>query len=263
MTPPLVVIPNYSTEPKDVGVVLAAIESVRKTTVGDCEVLLVDDCSPDQTLVDAIEAEAGRLEFEVHRKDKNSGFSKTVNIGLRRALQAEQDAVLMNADIEIQSKNWIHNFRAVRDERGRPAAVVGALLLFPNGLIQHAGIYFSLHSRTFDHLYKYAPGNLPEALKQRTCPVTGALQFIRHETLATVGVYDEQFSMGWEDVDYCIRVMLEEQSCVYTPKVRAFHYEMMFRGKKSEKVRDWQDKSFLYLVLKYQNQSFSGLVPNW
>ena len=91
--------------------------------------------------------------------------------------------------------------------------------------------------------------------------MTGALQFIRHSCLETVGIYDEKFSMGWEDVDYCIRTFLEGEACVYNPNVRAFHHEMMFRGRPSEKVRDWQAKSFLYLCVKYERQSFAGLVP--
>lgn len=257
----LVVIPSYMTEPQDLGTTVAAIESVRKTQGDGVDIQVVDDCSPSPGLVDGLEAESKDLRFDLHRKEENTGFSKTVNIGLRRALQEGRDAVLMNADVEITTPGWLDRFRATTDPKYRKAAVVGALLLYPNGLIQHGGIYFSLVTRTFDHIYKYGPGNLPEALEKQVCPVTGALQFIRHSTLEKVGLYDEKFSMGWEDVDYCIRVFLVGECCIYNPNVRAFHHEMMFRGRPSEKVRDWQAKSFIYLCVKYQDQSFAGLVP--
>lgn len=258
---PLVVIPTYMTEPQDLGVTVAAIESVRKTQGEAVDVLCVDDFSPAQSLVDGLEAEIGQLKFHVHRKGENEGFSRAVNVGLRKALQEGRDAILMNADVELQTPGWYRRMKSTTDTQGRPAAVVGALLLFPTGLIQHAGIYFSLLTRTFDHMYKFGPGNLPEALVKQELPVTGAFQFIRHSTLESVGVYDEQFRMGWEDVDYCIRVFLDGQSCVYNPNIRAFHHEMMFRGRPSEKVRDWQNKSFIYLCIKYEEQSFAGLVP--
>lgn len=257
----LVVIPSYMTEPKDLATTVTAIESVRKTQGDGIDIQVVDDGSPAGALVDGLEAESKELRFDLHRKEDNSGFSKTVNIGLQRALEEDRDAILMNADVEITTSGWLERFQATTDPKHRKAAVVGALLLFPNGLIQHGGIFFSLVTRTFDHTYKYGPGNLPEALEKQVCPVTGAFQFIRHQTLETVGLYDSRFSMGWEDVDYCIRTFLAGECCIYNPNIRGFHHEMMFRGRPSEKVRDWQNKSFLYLCVKYQKQSFAGLVP--
>jgi GT2 family glycosyltransferase len=256
---PLVVIPSYLTSEEGLGATRDAIESVRKTAGAGVEVLVVDDGSPERGLVD--ELENSQLEFEVHRKPENSGFSRTVNIGLRRALQQGRDAVLMNADVEITTPGWVRQFRATQDQQSQPAAVVGALLLYPTGLIQHGGVYFSLLTRTFDHLYKYGPADLPEALKKSVCPVTGALQYIRHSTLESVGLYDEKFFMGWEDVDYCLRVFAKGKQCIYNPNVRAFHFEYMFRGQPSPKIADWQAKSWIYLCDKWQDQNFSDLVP--
>jgi GT2 family glycosyltransferase len=260
---PLVVIPVFLGEPQDLATTVAAISSVRATQGDAVDIMCIDDFSPGRELVDGLEAEIPELAFDLHRKEENTGFSKTVNVGLRRALNEGRDAILMNADVEIQTPGWLRRFKSTTDHSGKPAGVAGALLLFPNGLIQHGGIYFSLITRTFDHMFKYGPGNLPEALHKIECPVTGALQYIRHPILEKVGIYDEKFSMGWEDVDYCIRVFLADEVCVYNPNVRAFHHEMMFRGRPSEKVRDWQQKSWVYLAMKYQEQSFAGLVPFW
>jgi GT2 family glycosyltransferase len=167
----------------------------------------------------------------------------------------------MNADVEMTTPGWVRTCQKVKDAQNRPAAVIGALLLYPNGTIQHAGIYFSMLTRTFDHMYKYGPGNLPEALRPRVCPVTGAFQYIRAATLEDIGLYDENFHMAHEDVDYCVRVFLAEQQCVYEPRVRAFHFEAMFRGRPSKKVQDWQMKSWMYFCEKYAHQSFTGMVP--
>lgn len=261
MPSPLVVIPTYLRTEEDLKTTVDAVRSVRATAGPSVEVLLVDDGSPEKNLVAQLTDQMSQLQSEVVAKDENTGFAKTVNIGLRRALQNGQHAILMNADVEIQTPGWYSRFLGTKDSKARDAAVVGALLLYPDGTIQHAGIYFSLLTRTFDHLYKHGPMNLPEALKQRTAPVTGALQFIRHSTLETVGLYDEKFYLGWEDVDYCLRVMLSGLECVYNPNVRAWHYEMKFRGRPDGKVADWQAKSFLYLCEKYKDESFGALVP--
>jgi GT2 family glycosyltransferase len=244
---PLVVIPTYMREADDITVTLAAIDSVRKTAGESVEILAVDDGSPLKGATEQLHQRANKgatlPKLEVHVKDENTGFSKTVNVGLQRALDEGRDAVLLNADMEINTPGWVRQLPRDPGPPGQQAAVVGALLMFPNGLIQHAGIYFSLLTRTFDHLYKYGPGNLPDALKPRICPVTGAFQFIRHSTLEKVGLYDENFLMGWEDVDYCIRVFLAGEQCVYNPNVRGFHHEMLFRGKPSEKVKSGRTRA--------------------
>lgn len=260
---PLVVIPTYLTQPGDVEVTMTAVESTRKTAGESVDIMLVDDGSPAKAEVEALIAGTEALGAGFHAKQENTGFAKTVNVGLRKALAEGRDAVLLNADMEITTAGWLNHFRATSDDLGDQVAVCGALLLFPNGLIQHAGVYFSLLTRTFDHLYKYAPSNLPEALEKRVCPVTAAFQYIRHSTLEEVGLYDEKFLMGWEDVDYCIRTFLAGKRCVFNPNVRGFHHEMMFRGKPSEKLREWQAKSFIYLCMKYAEQGFGEWVPNW
>jgi GT2 family glycosyltransferase len=253
--PPLAIIPSFISTPEDRGLLASTIDSIKETAGDDVEILVVDDGSPAPEGIDGLGA-------EVVFKGENTGFSSTVNVGLQRALEEGRNAFLINADIEVLTKNWVEVCERqpgmVSDKR---AAVVGALLLYPNGLIQHAGIFFSLLTRTFDHLYKFGPWNLPEALEADVRPVTGAFQFIRHETLTNVGLYDETFKLGWEDVDYCLRVLLSGRECIYQPAVRALHHESVFRGRGSEKVSRWQGESYLRLMTKYQDQSFAGLVP--
>lgn len=239
-----------------------ALVSIRNTEP-DLDVLLVDDHSPLHDLVDDAESICSRLEFELVRQPSNEGFSRTVNVGLRRALQEGRDAILINADVEFMEAGWLRKMEAqpMRDGEGL-ADIVGGLLLYPSGLIQHAGIFFSLLHRSFDHRYKFAPGDLPEAQEAARCPVTGALQFIRYTALEQVGLYDENFRLGWEDVDYCIRVFQAGGECVYQPKIRAFHFESLFRGRPSKKMETWTKKSWHYFTQKHSQTSFAEWVPS-
>jgi GT2 family glycosyltransferase len=258
---PLAVVPTYLRSPEDLEVALTAIASLR-SSAPEADVLVVDDGSPATHLVDELEMASLGLESEVHRKQSNDGFSITVNVGLNRARDEGRDVVLVNADVEFFEGGWLE--RMVRQERSDGdglASVVGARLLYPNGLIQHAGVYFSILTRSFGHIYQYGPGDLPEALSARRCPVTAALMFIRHECLEAVGVYDEHFQMGFEDVDYCLRTFKSGRECVYQPLVRAFHHESLFRGRPSPKLADWQARSFIYLNRKYAGENFVQWVP--
>ena len=138
---------------------------------------------------------------------------------------------------------WLDRMRERTDTEGRPAAVVGARLLYPNGLIQHAGVFFSLLNRDWLHRYRFGPANLPEALKPTRCIVTGALQFIRWETLDQIGLYDEGYRLCFEDVDYCLRVFKAGLECIYEPSVVAMHHESFFRRNATPKIERWTAES--------------------
>jgi GT2 family glycosyltransferase len=257
---PLAVVPVYLRTAEDLDVLLRCLVSLAQTAP-QAQVLVVDDCSPAAELVDLLALAAGELRFELVRQPVNGGFAKTVNVGLRRALAGGRDALLVNADIEFHAPGWLEAMLARTGTDDSPAAVVGARLLYPNGLLQHAGIYFSLLHRGFAHRFNLGPGELPEALEPCRCPVTGALQLIRHACLAEIGLYDEAFHMGWEDVDYCLRVFAAGDDCVYEPAACATHAESLFRSRTAKGQEDWERRSLEVLFAKHGAADLSAFVP--
>lgn len=192
----LAVVPVDLRTADDLEVVLRCLVSLRQTAP-QVDVLVVDDCSPEPDLVDLLEiSTAAALDVEVHRRRVSGGFSRAVNVGLRRALDDGRDAVLVHSDLEFNWAGWLEPMLARTDTTDALAAVVGARLLYPNGLLQHAGVYYSKLDRRWWQRFAFGPGDLPEALDPYRCPVSGALQLIRHECLAAVGLYDESFRQG-------------------------------------------------------------------
>ncbi|GAC1533804.1 MAG: hypothetical protein NVS3B1_28230 [Marmoricola sp.] len=264
---PLAVIPNFVTQVTDLSMLETCLSSLRRTVGNDCDVLVVDDGSPEADLVSGCQGVAERFDCAFVAKPVNEGFSKTVNVGLRRAISEGRDAILVNADIEFTTSTWLSLMLRQKGVDGAtPAAMVGALLFYPSNTIQHAGIYFSVLYREFDHIYRYAPHNLPEARIPRVGPVTGALQFIRLSTLESVGVYDESFKLGWEDVDYCVRTWLAGLEIIYQPGIRAIHHESFFRGgdrhDAESKVSQWQAASWQRFREKWSETNFAEFIPS-
>lgn len=258
---PLGIIPSYATEAGDLELLDRCLRSLRASEGYNLDILVVDDHSPLGDWTCEVADDCGAA---YHQQEENGGFSRAVNVGLRKARDEGRDAILINADIEMMGKPWLDLMvsQECLGGSGGLASVVGALLLYPlGGMVQHAGIYFSLLTRSFDHLYRYAPPSLKQVRTPTTCPVTGALQFIRHECLVDVGIYDERFRMGMEDVDYCIRAFKSGHECVYQPKVKAWHAESVFRARPSDKLREWQERSLIEFIVKWREQSFAGLVP--
>jgi GT2 family glycosyltransferase len=257
---PLCVIPSFLRTPQDLDLLVRCLVSLWSTAPG-VSALVVDDGSPERSLLAPLAAAVDELGYELLAKDENEGFSRTVNVGIRRALESGRDAVLVNADIEFHEAGWLDRMVARTDSLGRPAAVVGARLLYPNGCIQHAGVFFSPSNRTFWHRCQYGPANLAEALTPVRCPVTAALQLIRHETLETVGIYDEGYRLAYEDVDYCLRVFDAGLECIYEPSVCAIHHESVFRGRPTPKIEQWTHDSALRLKEKWMSTDLSPFTP--
>lgn len=250
------VVPTFIRSKRELDVTEKAINTLRETS--NAFVCVVDDGSPFQDAHKALEALGVD---KLILKEENEGFSHTVNHGLKFALENKTDAVLVNADIEFINDEWLPAMEA------NEAAVVGALLTYQNNLIQHAGVYFSVIYRAFDHILRFAPVELSEAHKPRICPVTGALQLIKYETLKSIGLYDETFRLGWEDVAYCHDVFMAGEKCAYEPQARAIHHESLFRGKNpSKQISEWQKQSWDRLHERFAGHDFSEYVPtllNW
>jgi GT2 family glycosyltransferase len=258
--PTLCIVPAFVRDEEELDVLLRCLVSLR-STAPDADVLVVDDASPAQQLIAGLEAVCDELGIALVSNDENSGFSATVNAGLEFALATERDAVLVNADIEFLEPGWLERMRARTDTQGRPAAVVGARLLYPNGLIQHAGIFLSPLHRDWLHRYQYGPADLPEAMTPTRCPVTAALQLIRYETLEQIGLYDETYKMCFEDLDYCLRVFEAGLECIYEPTVVATHREKFFRGKADAKIVEWTRQSTARMLTRWGQADLSQWVP--
>jgi GT2 family glycosyltransferase len=264
---PLVVIPVFIHREDHIQLLTRCLASLRDParTSSKVDIVLVDDCSPYEGKTQILNALAGQFDCELVEKEHNTGFSKTANVGLMKAHSRGTAAVLLNMDVEfsppgVECKNWLKI--AMKDE----ADLVGAKLLYPTGLIQHGGVYYSLLHRYLDHLYRFAPPTMNDANVRAEVPVTGALQVIKPQVFDAVGFYDEHFKMAYEDIDYCLRVMLPPEhggagmKVAYNPEVVAVHHESMIRGGQ-QKYSQWHDESWVYFQQKYARVPMTGLIP--
>ena len=207
MSKPLVVIPNYMSREEDMEILGECVQSIRQTVSDTVDILIVDDDSPQPWLVDVFESRYERYGFELAPQARERGL-----LAHRQRRPRARARRGPRGDPDERGHRHAHAGLARQvpqdDDAGRSPrrASSGALLLYPNRLIQHAGLYFSPIANMFEHRFRYAPGNLPEALVAAVCPVTGAFQYIRPEVLERVGLYDPDFRLGFEDVDYDLRV---------------------------------------------------------
>lgn len=156
-------------------------------------------------------------------------YSRICNIG---AAAARHPLLLfLNDDVEAIDPGWLGTLvaEAMRPEVG----VVGPQLLYPDGTVQHAGIFlldpvWGRHA--FRHLGRDDPGYFGLALTQRNVTVmTGACLLTRREVFDRVGGFEEAHDIINNDVDYCLKIRRSGLLCVYTPHTALIHHERATR----------------------------------
>ena len=64
--------------------------------------------------------------------------------------------------------------------------------------------------------------------------VTAACMMVKRSVYEEANGFDEQFSVAYNDVDFCLRVGKMGLRVVYVPDVELYHYESLSRGADDE-----------------------------
>lgn len=220
--PVTIVIPSY----RDAELVTQLVSKIRRTTPRRrVRIIVADDASAPDHL-----AALGRIRgIEVLAGAENRGFSANVNRGLRAA-GTGTDVVLLNSDVIPQS-GWLACLQHAAT-RGHDVGIVGGKLLYPDNRIQYGGTVRNLGAlEWFDHRYRFKPADWgPANVPGPTLAVTGACMYITRGALDRVGLFDEEYPMAYEDVDYSLRVWQAGFQVLYAPSAVLYHLESTTRG---------------------------------
>ncbi len=124
----------------------------------------------------------------------NTGFPAAVNAGIRKALSLGHDAILLqNPDAHITPDD-LHKLRERLQEPG--VGIVGPMMM-SDGRIQSAGIDFNPRTGRVI-LMRQSHGGERNA-------VEAAVMLIHRRVFDAIGMFDESYFFGYEDVDFCVR----------------------------------------------------------
>lgn len=158
-------------------------------------------------------------------------YAKIMNFG---TAHADADLLLLlNNDTEVISPDFIEEMAGYLERA--EAGVVGAKLLYYDGLVQHAGMLIGPDG-TVVHVNQNVPDSWGCYLGRSIRPgnfssVTGACQMVRRSVFEEVGGYSEEFAVGYNDADFCCKVRAAGYSVVFTPYAKLYHNEFVSRGR--------------------------------
>jgi GT2 family glycosyltransferase len=158
-------------------------------------------------------------------------FSRINNEAVAQA--SGRVVVFMNNDVEVLGADWLMALvaEAIRPEVG----AVGAKLLYPGGLVQHAGVVLGLMGGPAGHAFHLFrdghPGYLHMLEATRRCSaVTAACLAVERTKFEALGGFDtEAFPVALNDVDLCLRLDRAGYRNLYVPKACLLHKESASR----------------------------------
>ncbi|MCJ7688452.1 MAG: glycosyltransferase, partial [Clostridiaceae bacterium] len=129
--------------------------------------------------------------------------SKLYNLGI---MEAKGDVfIFLDNNTKVISKDWIEKLseQAVRDDVG----VVGPLLLYKNGSIQHAGLVM-LNKKVvniFQGMKSIHIGSpyVSPMVKRNVLAVSSSCLAISRKTIDRIGMFDESFKYYGSDIEIC------------------------------------------------------------
>lgn len=229
-TPPhvTIVIPTRNAK----NLVQACIDSIRThTTYPAYDILLIDNGSNDPEALAYFATLATQPHTTVVRDDRPFNYSALNNAAVEKATGSL--ICLLNNDIEITTPEWLSEMVSLCVRPG--VGAVGAKLWYPDGALQHGGVIIGLGGvagHAHHRISKADPGHfLRAAITQGYSAVTAACLLVSKAHFQAVGGLDEQnLTVAFNDVDFCLKLQAHGLRNVWTPFAQAVHHESISRG---------------------------------
>jgi GT2 family glycosyltransferase len=195
-----------------------------------CEVIVVDNESSDPSTLDYLSSIDGH-HAKVLRVAGDFNFARLNNIAA--GVASGEFLCLLNNDVQALDGDWLDEML------GRMSAVdvgaVGALLLWPSGVVQHGGVVLGPNfaaAHAFNDRMKGDAGYGDLLCVAHECSaVTAACLLTRRKDYLDLGAMDERcFPVNFNDVDYCLKLRAAGKRIVFTPHAKLLHLESASRG---------------------------------
>lgn len=164
----------------------------------------------------------------LHYDAASFNLSEKINGGVRAA--AGEYVLLLNDDMQTESTAILQSMLGRMFDG---VGVVGGMLLYANGSLQHAGVVWTAEGPTHAMIgeHRLTSGPAERLRVAHDClAVSGACMFFRRDVFLRVGGYASHLPTNYNDVDFCLKLRAEGLRSVFNPDVRMFHFESLSKS---------------------------------
>lgn len=260
-----VVVVNYNT-----GDLL--VDCVREALAQARQVIVVDNGSSDDSLELLESCCAGEPRLNIIRNENNLGFAAACNVGIKQS--TEPYILFLNPDCVLGPGSLQRKVRTL--DANPDAGMVGGLLLDADGSEQSGGRRavptpwrsfvraFGLTGLAnrwprlfFDfHLHKQPLPELPVQVEA----ISGALMLVSRVAMEEVGVWDEDYFLHCEDLDWCMRFRQKGWSILFDPSAPSVHHRGACSKSRPIFVEWHKHKGMVRFYRKFFQHQYPGVL---
>ncbi|WNV05355.1 glycosyltransferase [Candidatus Methylospira mobilis] len=211
-----VIIPIYG----QIEYTLRCLASIAKHTAPDAafEVIVVDDCSPDNSLK-ALGAVRG---IRLIRNEDNQGFIRSCNKGAHAA--KGEYLLFLNNDTEV-TPGWMDELLHTFSEFPG-TGFAGSKLIYPDGTLQEAGGIIWRDGSAWNFGRNQDPSLPVYNYAREVDYCSGASIMVPKQLFTELGGFDEQYLPAYcEDSDLALKIRDLGYRVIYQPMSVVVHYE--------------------------------------
>lgn len=209
---------------------LHCLSALSKQTMGDFELIVVDNGSTDGSL-DLLKTTQWDFPIQVERLGTNFGFAVANNLGAR--LAQGRWLALLNADA-YPEPDWLENLlKAAEENPGFNFFSSRQLQADTPELLDGAGDAYHISGLAWRNAYQLL--STTHALeKNEVFSACAAAALYSREDFLEAGGFDEDYFSYFEDVDLGFRLRLGGGKCLYVPEAVVHHVGSGSTGKRSD-----------------------------
>ncbi|OLB91164.1 MAG: hypothetical protein AUH25_03305 [Thaumarchaeota archaeon 13_1_40CM_38_12] len=251
-----VIILNYNGEKY----ISQCVKSVLKSDYDNFELIIVDNNSSDHSL-DIVEREFSDNRIKVIKSDKNLGFAGGNNFGAEHA--TGKYFILLNIDT-IVDPQWLSELVSVMELDDTIGAAQSKLLsLDDKTVFDSAGDYLDFFGNSFRRGGDWKEkdngqyDNVHEIFSAR-----GAALITRKEIVEKIGLFDDDYFLDYEDIDFCWRVRLFGLRIMFVPASQVYHKGAGISSEGNPNVKNFHPlkNKFMTLIKNYDTANMINYV---
>jgi GT2 family glycosyltransferase len=167
-------------------------------------VLVVDNASGDDS---ALRLSEILPDIPLIVEKTNRGFSGGCNVGIREALRrgAEQ-VLLLNGDATMSATALAQMVRVLHNDE--QLGIVGPVVVSktPPGRVESFGIHYSSSTaRMWNYDFGSSLSAITRVDRRDVDAVSGCAMLVKRAVFERIGLFDEDYFFGFEDLDFCLR----------------------------------------------------------
>lgn len=246
-----IIIPNFNGKT----LIEECLNSLKKQTFKDFETLVVDNHSDDgsQELIKNKFPNVKIIEL-----DKNHGFAKAINYGVKNS--STKYVVFLNNDTFVD-KDWLKYLIEEIEKRPKVASVNSKIMnYFEKQKIDGIGISLNEVGQAISIGW----GEKDSGQYENPFYIfgaTGGASIFRREIFVKVGMFDENYFMYSEEVDWAFRAQFLGYKSLYCPKAIVYHKHKSTSRKKPQNLEYWQFKNMTQTIIK--DMPLRVLLKRW